>query len=53
MRVATIKLIILLLTLVPNNNYGLNEARKPHAISKQFNKLEYIIINSIILNKEK
>ena len=28
MRVATIKLILLLLTLVPNNNYRLKETRK-------------------------
>jgi hypothetical protein len=41
MRVATIKLIILLLTLVPNNNYGLKKKlENMHAISKQFNKLE-------------
>ena len=28
MRVAAIKLILLLLTLVPDNNYGLKETRK-------------------------
>jgi hypothetical protein len=39
---ATIKLTLLLLILVPNNNYGLKETKKHiYTISKQFNNHEH------------
>ena len=52
MRVAGIKLTLLLLTLVPNYNYGLKETRK-YACHLKTIQLSWTKINNIVLKEEK